>query len=96
MLEGRSSGMAVRRRIQASIVKLIETGRGKPGEIVDSERELAKIYGKPALSFPGTPSVLVSRLMGRRNGVAFSPRPAEWVDSKMPARVPDFIALELL
>lgn len=38
------NGMPAYRQIQASIVKRIESGQLKPGDAVDSERELAKIH----------------------------------------------------
>jgi len=40
----RRNGIPAYQRIQASILKQIETGQLKPGEAVDSERELAKIH----------------------------------------------------
>lgn len=38
------NGMPAYRQIQATIIKLIESGQLKPGDAVDSERELAKIH----------------------------------------------------
>lgn len=39
------SGMPAYKRIQEEILKRVESGELKPGDIVDSERELAKIHG---------------------------------------------------
>lgn len=39
------NGMPAYRKIQASIMKRIEQGELKPGDAVESERELAKIHG---------------------------------------------------
>jgi len=44
MPNNRINGMPAYKRIQASIVKRIENGQLKPGDAVDSERELAKIH----------------------------------------------------
>jgi len=44
MSKGQSNGMPAYRKIQASIMDLIENGHLKPGDAVDSERELAKIH----------------------------------------------------
>jgi len=44
MLNGRRNGIPAYQRIQASILKQIENGQLKPGDAVDSERELAKIH----------------------------------------------------
>src|SRR5437868_13639562 len=41
----RPSGAPAYKRIQGSILKLIEAGELKPGDAVDSEREIAKIHG---------------------------------------------------
>jgi len=41
----RKNGVPAYQRIQGTIVKLLESGQLKPGDIVDSERELAKIHG---------------------------------------------------
>jgi GntR family transcriptional regulator len=38
------NGMPAYRKIQATIVKRIESGQLKPGDAVDSERELAKVH----------------------------------------------------
>src|SRR5260370_34426493 len=40
----RSNGMPAYQKIQATIMKRIENGQLKPGDAVDSERELAKIH----------------------------------------------------
>src|SRR5438270_7747387 len=45
MEEIRPDGTPAYKRIQGSILKLIEAGELKPGDAVDSERELAKIHG---------------------------------------------------
>jgi GntR family transcriptional regulator len=44
MAKGRSNGIPAYRKIQATIVKRIDSGQLKPGDAVDSERELAKIH----------------------------------------------------
>lgn len=44
MPNSRSNGMPAYQKIQASIVKRIDNGQLKPGDAVDSERELAKIH----------------------------------------------------
>lgn len=41
----RSNGLPAYQRIQGTIVKRLEAGLLKPGDIVDSERELARIHG---------------------------------------------------
>src|SRR6266568_569495 len=41
----RKNGVPAYKRIQGTIVKLLESGQLKPGDVVDSERELAKIHG---------------------------------------------------
>src|ERR1700685_2051724 len=41
----RNNGLPVYQRIQSSIVKRLERGLLKPGDLVDSERELARIHG---------------------------------------------------
>lgn len=41
----RDNGVPAYRRIQDAILKRLEAGHLKPGDIVDSERELAKIHG---------------------------------------------------
>lgn len=41
----RSNGVPAYQRIQGTIVKRLEAGLLKPGDIVDSERELARIHG---------------------------------------------------
>lgn len=41
----RSDGLPAYQRIQGTIVKQLELGLLKPGDLVDSERELAKIHG---------------------------------------------------
>src|SRR5215813_6780306 len=41
----RKNGMPAYKRIQGTIVKRLELGLLKPGDLVDSERELAKIHG---------------------------------------------------
>ena len=45
MLQLRKSGLPAYKRIQGTIVKLLKSGQLKPGDIVDSERELAKLHG---------------------------------------------------
>jgi len=45
MSQVRKNGMPAYRQIQETIVKQLEVGRLKPGDIVDSERELARIHG---------------------------------------------------
>ena len=44
MLRTRQNGVPAYRRIQATILKQIESGRLSPGDAVSSERELAKIH----------------------------------------------------
>lgn len=44
MPNGRPNGMPAYQKIQATILKRIESGQLKPGDAVDSERELAKIH----------------------------------------------------
>lgn len=44
MANSGSNGMPAYQKIQASIMKRIENGQLKPGDAVDSERELAKIH----------------------------------------------------
>jgi GntR family transcriptional regulator len=44
MPNSRANGMPAYKKIQASIMKCIESGQLKPGDAVDSERELAKIH----------------------------------------------------
>jgi GntR family transcriptional regulator len=45
MPNGRENGTPAYQRIQAAITKRIDSGRLKPGDTVESERELAKIHG---------------------------------------------------
>jgi GntR family transcriptional regulator len=44
MPEARNSGMPAYKRIQSAISKRLEAGQLKPGDLVDSERELARIH----------------------------------------------------
>ena len=44
MPKSRSNGMPAYQKIQATIMKRIDSGQLKPGDAVDSERELAKIH----------------------------------------------------
>ena len=44
MLNSRPNGMPAYKKIQGAIIKRIESGQLKPGDTVDSERELAKIH----------------------------------------------------
>jgi GntR family transcriptional regulator len=44
MRENRGNGLPAYQRIQGAILRRIENGQLKPGDIVDSERELAKIH----------------------------------------------------
>src|ERR1700747_3742447 len=44
MPKGRSNGVPAYQKIQATIMERIESGQLKPGDAVDSERELAKIH----------------------------------------------------
>src|SRR5271156_5961278 len=44
MPNSRPNGMPAYKKIQATIVKRIDNGQLKPGDAVDSERELAKIH----------------------------------------------------
>src|SRR5208282_2554550 len=44
MPNSRPNGMPAYKKIQATIIKRIENGQLKPGDAVDSERELAKIH----------------------------------------------------
>jgi GntR family transcriptional regulator len=41
----RNGGLPAYKRIQDAIVKRLESGQLKPGDVVDSERELARIHG---------------------------------------------------
>jgi GntR family transcriptional regulator len=41
----RSNGVPAYKRIQGTILKLLESGQLKPGDAVNSERELARIHG---------------------------------------------------
>src|SRR4029077_15435037 len=45
MPQVRKNGLPAYRRIQGTIVKRLERGQLKPGDLVDSERELARIHG---------------------------------------------------
>src|SRR5881409_4311297 len=45
MTKNGRNGTPAYKRIQSVIWKRIETGQLKPGDIVDSERELARIHG---------------------------------------------------
>ena len=45
MLQLRKNGLPAYKRIQGTIVKLLKSGQLKSGDIVDSERELAKLHG---------------------------------------------------
>jgi GntR family transcriptional regulator len=44
MRQDRRNGTPAYKRIQAAIVKCVQTGQLKPGDAVDSERELARIH----------------------------------------------------
>jgi GntR family transcriptional regulator len=44
MLQVRKNGLPAYKRIQGTIVKRLESGQLKPGDLVDSERELARIH----------------------------------------------------
>jgi GntR family transcriptional regulator len=41
----RQNGLPAYKQIQSAIVKRLERGLLRPGDLVDSERELARIYG---------------------------------------------------
>jgi GntR family transcriptional regulator len=45
MPQSRRNGLPAYKRIQGTILKRLESGQLKPGDIVDSERELARIHG---------------------------------------------------
>src|SRR5579864_8975667 len=45
MPQVRKNGLPAYKRIQDTIVQRLESGQLKPGDIVDSERELARIHG---------------------------------------------------
>lgn len=45
MPQVRSNGLPAYKRIQGAILKRLESGHLKPGDLVDSERELARIHG---------------------------------------------------
>jgi GntR family transcriptional regulator len=45
MAQVRKNGLPAYKQIQGTIVKLLELGQLKPGDVVDSERELARIHG---------------------------------------------------
>ena len=44
MPESRGNGLPAYKRIQGAILKRLESGQLKPGDAVNSERELAKIH----------------------------------------------------
>lgn len=44
MPQVRNNGLPAYKRIQSAIIKRLEAGQLKPGDLVDSERELAKIH----------------------------------------------------
>jgi GntR family transcriptional regulator len=44
MPQVRNNGMPAYKRIQSAIIKRLEAGQLKPGDLVDSERELARIH----------------------------------------------------
>jgi len=44
MRQVRPNGLPAYKRIQGAILKRLESGQLKPGDAVDSERELAKIH----------------------------------------------------
>src|SRR6266550_9515741 len=44
MRQSRGNGLPAYKRIQGAILKRLESGQLKPGDAVDSERELAKIH----------------------------------------------------
>lgn len=45
MARVRTNGLPAYKRIQGTIIRRIELGQLKPGDAVDSERELARIHG---------------------------------------------------
>src|SRR5437868_13973643 len=45
MPQVRKNGLPAYKRIQGTILKRLESGQLRPGDAVDSERELAKIHG---------------------------------------------------
>src|SRR6476659_7894783 len=45
MTQLRTSGLPAYKRIQDAILKRLDAGELKPGDVVDSERELARIHG---------------------------------------------------
>src|SRR5437764_2722897 len=45
MTQLRKSGLPAYKRIQDAILKRLDAGELKPGDVVDSERELARIHG---------------------------------------------------
>ena len=45
MPQVRKNGLPAYKQIQSTIIRRLESGKLKPGDIVDSERELAKIHG---------------------------------------------------
>src|SRR5258708_21792980 len=45
MQQTRQNGTPIYKKIQQTILKRVETGQLKPGDAVDSERELARIHG---------------------------------------------------
>ena len=45
MPQVRTNGLPAYKRIQGTIVKRVESGQLRPGDVVDSERELARIHG---------------------------------------------------
>src|SRR5437660_11312555 len=44
MRQVRQNGLPAYKRIQGTILKRLESGQLKPGDVVDSERELARIH----------------------------------------------------
>ena len=45
MPQVRNNGVPAYKRIQTSILKRLEAGQLKPGDLVESERELARLHG---------------------------------------------------
>ncbi|HTS06344.1 MAG TPA: GntR family transcriptional regulator [Candidatus Eisenbacteria bacterium] len=69
MPQVRSNGVPAYQRIQGTIVKRLEKGLLKPGDLVDSERELARIHGVSLMTARHALTVLEREgLVVRRRG----------------------------
>src|SRR5260370_17231002 len=76
MRESRGNGLPAYKRIQSAILKRLEAGQLKPGDAVNSERELAKIHRVSLMTAPHALAGLEREGMGvrrRRAGPIRSP-----------------------